>query len=140
MRHPIFLPMVALTVLVAVVWVRMYVSRIRETRKRRIDPEAYKTSAQTTGLLADVAAADNFRNLFEVPVLFYAVCCALAIAEAETPVQVFLAWLFVGLRAVHSFIHVTYNRVMHRFVSYVLGTVVVFTMWVLFAISLFERG
>ena len=32
-----------------------------------------------------------------------------------------LAWSFVALRAVHSLIHCSYNRVMHRFVAYLLG-------------------
>ena len=87
-----------------------------------------------------MAAADNFRNLFEAPVLFFAVCCALAITDTVTPLQVTLAWVFVGLRAVHSFIHVTYNRVMHRFAAYVASTICLFLMWGLFAYSLWKIG
>jgi hypothetical protein len=140
MRHPIFLPLVAQTVLVVVVWVRMYITRIRELRQRKLSPQTLSTSVQASGVLTDVAAADNFRNLFEIPVLFYAVGCALAIADAETVTQVVLAWLFVGLRAVHTYIHLTYNRVMHRFTVYVLSSVVVFVMWALFAVFLITDG
>ena len=140
MRHPIFLPMIAQTALVAFVWVRMYFTRVRELRQRRLDPQSLSTSAQAAGVLADVAAADNFRNLFEVPVVFYAVCCALAIAGAESVAQITLAWLFVGLRATHTFVHITYNRVMHRFAIYVLSTVVVFIMWGLLGVSLLTDG
>lgn len=50
--------------------------------------------------------------------------------------QVVLAWAFVGLRAVHSLIHVTYNRVVHRFFVYAASTLCVFAMWILFAVSL----
>ncbi len=132
--------MIAQTALVAFVWIRMYLTRIRELRQRQLNPQSLSTSAQASGLLTDVAAADNFRNLFEVPVLFYAVCCALAIAGAESVTQVALAWLFVGLRIVHTFIHVTYNRVMHRFAAYVLSTVVVFLMWAQLAVSLYTDG
>lgn len=137
MRYPILLPMIAQTALVAFVWIRMYFSRIREFRQRQLNPQSLSTSAQAAGVLTDVAAADNFRNLFEVPVLFYAVCCALAIAGADSVAQVALAWLFVGLRVVHTFIHLTYNRVMHRFAVYVLSTVVVFLMWAQLAVSLY---
>jgi hypothetical protein len=136
-RYPILLPMIAQTALVAFVWIRMYFSRIREFRQRQLNPQSLSTSAQAAGVLTDVAAADNFRNLFEVPVLFYAVCCALAIAGADSVAQVALAWLFVGLRVVHTFIHLTYNRVMHRFAVYVLSTVVVFLMWAQLAVSLY---
>lgn len=47
-----------------------------------------------------------------------------------------LAWSFVALRTAHSLIHVTYNRVVHRFAVYVLGTLCVFAMWALFAFQL----
>ena len=132
--------MIAQTALVAFVWIRMYLTRIRELRQRQLNPQSLSTSAQASGVLTDVAAADNFRNLFEVPVLFYAVCCALSIVGAESVTQVALAWLFVGLRIVHTFIHVTYNRVMHRFAAYVLSTVVVFLMWAQLAMSLYTDG
>ena len=46
------------------------------------------------------------------------------------PAQLVLAWTFVGLRCLHSFIQLTSNRVMHRFRVYVLGTLCVFGMWV----------
>jgi len=42
----------------------------------------------------------------------------------------------VALRAVHSFVHVTYNRVMHRFVVYIAGGVLLFAAWARFGWSL----
>jgi len=39
------------------------------------------------------------------------------------------AWIYVALRCVHSFIHLTYNRVIHRFVVYALSAVVLFVLW-----------
>jgi hypothetical protein len=132
--------MIAQTALVAAVWVRMYVTRIRELRARRLSPQSLATTAHAAGVLKDVAAADNFRNLFEIPVLFYAICCAVAVAGAESEAQVALAWVFVLLRGIHTLIHVTYNRVMHRFTVYVLSTLVVFAMWGLFAVALLAEG
>ena len=77
-------------------------------------------------------AADNFRNLFEVPVLFYVLCIALALNGGSTPGFVAAAWAYVGLRALHSLIHVTYNRVVHRFLVYVASTLLLFGMWIAF--------
>ena len=122
MRNAIFWPLVAQVVLVAIVAVRMYVVRVWEIRAQHIDPQSMATSRIAAQAFQNVAAADNFRNLFEIPVLFFAVCAALAITDSVTPLQLVLAWLYVGLRAVHSFIHVTYNRVMHRFSVYVAST------------------
>lgn len=138
MRNAIFWPLVAQVTLTGAVAVRMLVARVAEMRARRIRPQSIATSQTTAEALKDVAAADNFRNLFEAPVLFFAVCCAMAITDTVTPLQLALAWTYVGLRAVHSFIHVTYNRVMHRFAAYVASTICLFLMWGLFAHSLWK--
>ena len=139
MRNSIFWPLIAQVALTALVAVRMYVARISEIRARRVSPQVFATTRTAGGVFEDIAAADNFRNLFEVPVLFFAVCCALAITDTVTPVQLALAWLFVALRAAHSVIHVTYNRVLHRFAVYIASMLCVFAMWGLFAVSL-SRG
>ncbi len=140
MSYSIFWPAIAMVAVTAAIWVRMYFVRIGEMRTRRIHPQKVATSRAAAGVLEDVATADNFRNLFEVPVMFYAVCCALAITDTVTSLQLALAWGFVIARALHSFIHVTYNRVMHRFVVYVVGTLFVFAMWAVFAYQLATRG
>lgn len=140
MAKAIFFPVLAQVALVAAVWVRMYLRRIAEIRARKIDPQSLKTSEAAVGVLQDVAAADNFRNLFEVPVLFFAVCLALAVTGLVTPLQIGLAWIYVGLRAAHSLIHVTYNRVMQRFAAHAMSTVCVFAMWLLFGVSLWRNG
>jgi hypothetical protein len=140
MRNAIFWPLVAQVVLVGLVAGRLYAKRIGEMRARRIDPQSLATSRTAAEALRDVTGADNFRNLFEVPVLFFAVCCALAITDTVTSPQLVLAWLFVALRAAHSLIHVTYNRVMHRFGVYIASTLCVFAMWGLFAVSLWKSG
>jgi len=140
MHNAIFWPLIAQVALVAIVAVRMYVVRVGEIRAQHIDPQSMATSRIAAQAFQNVAAADNFRNLFEVPVLFFAVCAALAITDSVTPLQLVLAWLYVGLRAVHSFIHVTYNRVMHRFPVYVASTICVFLMWGLFAFALWRAG
>jgi hypothetical protein len=131
----ILLPCVALVALTAIVWVRLYVDRIGEMRSRRIRAQALATSRDTQALQR-VSAAENFRNLFEVPVLFYALCIALAATGTASGFFVAGAWVYVALRALHSFIHVTYNRVMHRFAVYSLSTLLLFLMWAVFGAQL----
>ncbi|MEO7385802.1 MAG: MAPEG family protein, partial [Gammaproteobacteria bacterium] len=76
------------------------------------------------------------RNLFEVPVLFFAVCLTILNLDLVTSVQLGLAWTFVSLRCLHSFIQLTSNTVMHRFRVYVLGTLCIFAMWAMLAFQL----
>ena len=48
--------------------------------------------------------------------------------------------MYVALRYVHSFIHLTYNRVMHRFTVYVLSTVILFVLWGVLAVQVLFSG
>ena len=141
MQTAIVLPAIALVLLTAIVWVRLYVDRIGEIRQRRINPQSLATSASAGQALQRVQASDNFKNLFEVPVLFYALCAVLASAQNVSAFFVVGAWIYVTLRYIHSFIHLTYNRVMHRFTVYVLSTVVLLALWAVLGIQvLWFRG
>jgi len=132
MNDPIWMPCAAMAGVTALVWLKLYWDRIGEMRARRIDPQALAT-ARATRELERPQAAENFRNLFEVPVLFYVLCVALVLTGGSTPGFVAAAWAYVGLRALHSLIHVTYNRVVHRFLVYVASTLLLFGMWAGFA-------
>lgn len=125
-------PLIAQVILTTVVWLRMYFSRSNEMKAKRLHPQKLATSRDRDAHLEDTRAADNFRNLFEVPVLFYTVCLVLFVAGAVTTAQLALAWAFVGLRAAHSAIQLTYNKVMHRFLVYLASTLCVLAMWALF--------
>ena len=138
MRQAIFHPALAMVALTIVVWLRMYASRIGEMKRERIHPQAVATSAQMAARLSDTRAADNFRNLFELPVLFYlALMVAALTGQVGMPVLV-LTWLFVALRVAHSAIHCTYNKVMHRFKVYALGAIVLWVLWGVLAAGLFR--
>lgn len=132
-------PVCALAVLTAIVWAWMYVDRIGEMRSRRIAPQRLPTAREAATILERTAAADNFRNLFELPVLFYALCVALFATELVSTLLLTLAWGYVALRTLHSLIHVTYNRVSHRFTVHLASTLLLFFMWGVFAIDLARR-
>ena len=129
---PVWLPAAALVGVTALVWVKLYADRIDEMRAKGIDAQEFASVRKAADRLERTLAADNFRNLFEVPVLFYLLCVALVLTGGSTPGFVAAAWVYVGLRALHSLIHVTYNRVMHRFSVYVASTVLLFGMWAAF--------
>ncbi|GAA0704741.1 MAPEG family protein [Dokdonella soli] len=125
----IFWPAVALALLTLIVWLRLFVVRIAEMYRLRIHPQSVATSARAAERFVDTRAADNFRNLFELPVLFYvALGIAFAIVAVDAP-MLMLAWLFVALRVLHSLIHCSYNRVMHRFGVYVASGIVLWMLW-----------
>jgi len=137
--HAILLPCVALAGLTFVVMGRMYVTRISEMRRRRIHPQKL-ASARQTAELEDTRASDHFRNLFEVPVLFYLLCTLLSITKLTTMFLLACAWGFVTLRCFHAYIHLTHNTVIRRFQTFLAGSFVLFVMWVAFAVRLIQIG
>jgi hypothetical protein len=50
-------------------------------------------------------------------------------------VQVGLAWVFVASRYAHSFIHLSYNNVLHRFAAFAIGLLILLAMWVRFGLQ-----
>ncbi len=129
-------PAFALAGLTCVVWCRMFVVRIGQMKRERIHPQSVATSAQAAARLTDSKVADNLRNLFELPVLFYAAVSIAVFTGSATPALSALAWLFVALRFAHSAIHCTYNKVMHRFVAYLAGGIVRWLLWAYLAFLL----
>jgi hypothetical protein len=94
---------------------------------------------ETANVPPDVAVANrNLMNLLEMPVLFYAVCLALYATGHVTSVTLCLAWLYVASRAVHTAIHLAYNRILYRFAPYALSNVVLLGLWLWFAAAVFS--
>ena len=116
----IFLPMLATMTLTAIVWFYMYARRIPAMRRARVSVQTYTTPDKITEHLPEDVnyAANNLKNLFEVPILFYGLCLYLFVSGNVDAAYVVAAWLFFLLRAFHSFVHCTRNIVMLRFYLY----------------------
>lgn len=140
MLADIVYPAVALVALTAVVWLRLYVDRVGEMMERHVDPQSLSTAAAAGQSLRKVQASDNLRNLFEIPVLFYALCALVAAQGLNSSVLVIGAWIYVALRCIHSYIHVTYNRVIHRFVVHAVSTMLLFGLWGVFLALILQRA
>ena len=126
----IFAPVLAMMELTFVVWAYMYIRRIPFIIRSRMSP----AQLATPGHLASVSPAqvsnpsDNFRNLFELPVLFYALSLWLAFANRVDGTYLAAAWVFVAFRALHSAVHCTVNIVLLRFWLYAISAVALWVM------------
>ena len=135
----LLLAALAMVVLTFAVGLRMLYCRVQEMREKRLHPQKAATSKTIAANLENIQAADNYRNLFETPVLFYAlVACAVAVAYAP-PWLVIGAWCYFGLRVVHTIIHCTYNNVMHRLAAFAIGFVLLVGLWIAFVLTLPNR-
>lgn len=75
-------------------------------------------------------AGQNYNHQFEAPVLFYVLCLGAMLAGIGNETTVMLAWGYVGLRVLHAAIHITYNRVLHRFAVFSLSSFVLIALFI----------
>ncbi len=129
LSNQLVLACVAMAMLSGIVLLRLLLVRVSEMKARRLGMQDVSTSLKVGGKLSNVQAADNFRNLFEMPVLFYALCAVLLATQQATAMLVQAAWVYVGLRYVHSLIQCSYNNVTHRFVVYFASSMLLLGMW-----------
>ena len=129
-------PMLGVMVLTAIVWFVMYARRIPAMQRARKPVQEYTTPDKVVELLPEVVnnPANNLRNLFELPVMFYALCLYLYVTGTAQQPDVIAAWVFLVFRVFHSAIQCTVNVVMLRFTSYCIAA---FALWFLLARAVF---
>ncbi|MBW4591959.1 MAG: MAPEG family protein [Brasilonema angustatum HA4187-MV1] len=126
-QDAIFGPFFATVFLTLLVWVYMYIRRISFITSLKTRPQ----DLATPGTLAQISPpnvsnpSDNLKNLFEIPVLFYALVLYLFITKQVDAVYVNTAWVFVVFRTLHSAVHCTFNLIMLRFYLYLFATLAV---------------
>jgi hypothetical protein len=84
--------------------------------------------------------AANFRNQFELPLLFYVVVAFALFVKGADLLMLILAWLFVLTRAIHAVIHVGPNKVRWRTPAFALGFLILMIMWAKLALHVATAG
>jgi hypothetical protein len=129
MQNAIFSPFFAMVFLTLLVWVYMYIRRISFITSRKLTPKDLTPSAFAQISPPSVSnPSDNLKNLFEIPVIFYALVLYLFITKQVDAVYVSASWVFVVFRALHSAVHCTFNRIILRFYLYLFATIAVWFM------------
>jgi hypothetical protein len=119
----IFGPFFAMMLLTLVVWIYMYARRIPFITRNQL-LRLQLTSFEFARLQPPEVAtpSDNLKNLFEIPVLFYALVLYLYATHQVDHVYVVAAWIFAVLRVLHSAVHCTFNLILLRFGLYAAAT------------------
>jgi hypothetical protein len=126
-----------LTVFVLILLGRVRARSMKE-RGQTLDDLALATDADWNTTATKVA--NNFKNQFEIPILFYSVCAFALITRTVDPAMLGLACLFVLSRTVHTMVHVGRNIVAWRGGAFLLGVATVVTMWVLLLVRALSTG
>jgi len=122
-------PVLALIVWTFVMWFWMYGTRIPAMRQAGIDPAKIKGKESLSLLPAQVNwVADNYNHLHEQPTVFYALATYSHLVGVTDDLNVWLAWVYVALRIVHSLVQAISNFVPVRFYIFAASSLVL--MWI----------
>ena len=108
----------------------LVIGRFRSVRLGDVAPHYYKTLDGDNPPDYVKKPTRHWSNLYEVPVLFYAVCLAILVRGQEDNLFIYMAWAFLCLRLLQALIHTTYNNVYHRLITFASGMAVVLAMWI----------
>jgi len=126
----ILYPVFVMFLLVTGVLSRMGWLRIGGVLRGTVDVEFYRTYDRGEEPEPLRQVTRHFINLFEMPVLFYVGVVIAYVTNQATFWLVGLAWSFVGLRLVHSYVHLGSNDVAKRLSAYVSSGLVLLVFWV----------
>jgi len=104
----------------------MFSRRVKAIKQKSVSLKHFKTYS-TDDVVPEQAlqAARNYTNLLETPTLFYMVCIFTFLFHRVDILSLMLAWCFVALRIIHSYIHITHNNVVHRMRTFALSWLII---------------
>lgn len=124
----IFYPVAVLVFWTLMVLVLMGSARVKAVKKGEV-PASYFRDYQGEVPERLAVAERHFRNMLELPPLFYLACVVTYMTGNVDGWMVGLAWAFVILRLAHSGVHLGGNVVNTRFFVFLLGLAVLASMW-----------
>ena len=126
----ILLPMASLALWTLIVLLILPYRRIQAVKNRQINVDDFKFG-ESANVPPEVSLPNrHLMNLLEMPVLFYVACLTLVITLRVDATFIYLAWAYFVSRVIHSYVHLTYNNVIHRLRAFALSNLILTIIWI----------
>jgi hypothetical protein len=133
-------PLFALAFWTSFVLLLIPIARFRAAFRRQVVSDDFK-HGESGNVPPHVSLPNrNYMNLLELPVLFYVAGVLIYVTGGATPAMLMTAWAYVGLRVLHSLIHLTYNHVIQRMLVFATSNFVLVALWVLAGFKIFVQA
>lgn len=134
-------PTVAMAALIFAVWAVLLQQRFAHIAANRPVAADFANAEAVGRYFRPVERpAQNLANLFEMPVLYFALVPLLIVTGSASGIQVALAWAFVALRLVHSIIQIGPNAIRARARVFIAASVALFAMWLGFVVDMLAHS
>lgn len=129
-------PLFAMVLLTFSVIFRLGRMRVAAVRNQRVNYKFYLTYRGYEEPDDLVTTSRHLVNLFETPILFYVAGILIFVTEQTSLLLVLLSWAYVAVRCVHAYVHMTSNRLLHRFRIFFISLIFLALVWIVFAVQL----
>lgn len=126
----ILYPLFAMFVLTAFCLFRLAGLRVAAVRRGEVDPRFFRLYREGSEPDLLRVHSRHLQNLFEAPVLFYAIVIIAFVTQQAGTLVLVLAWAYVAFRYAHSYVHLTSNKVLPRFRLFAASWLVLVVLWV----------
>ena len=136
-RQAILYPLFVMVLITFAVMYGLFFINFRALKQKDVRLSFYKLfkSDDETPHYLD-AARMHYRNMFEVPLLFYVLVLFLYFSNSVTVLDVILAWLFVGGRFAHFLVRsFRYDDVLIRLKCFGFSVIILTIHWILVMIK-----
>lgn len=132
----ILLPMAGLAIWTLLVLLILPYKRLRAVKNKQAKVSDFRFG-ESANVPPDVSIPNrHLMNLLEMPILFYVACLTLVVTQQVDLLYVSLAWAFFVARIAHSFVHLTYNNVIHRLQAFAVSNFILTAIWLRLIFSL----
>jgi len=121
-NQAIFFPVIALALWTQAVLGLIPFHRVRATRDGSLTPDDFKLGESARVPAAVSIPNRNYMNLLELPLLFY-------VTTTLDGFVIACAWVYVVFRILHSLVHLSYNKVLHRVALFAISNLTLLVMW-----------
>lgn len=136
----ILYPLFVMVLLSMVVGLRMLQLRFRAVLQDGLPPAYFQLNRGGKPPAYMLQAEQHYTNLYETPVLFYAVVILIYVLNMTNLFSLILAWAYIASRLVHAYVHLGQNRLSQRRHSFLTSIGLIAMLWSYVFISLLKTG
>jgi len=130
----IIYPLLSMIFLTLIVGVQLLYCNSKAVLKGKVNIESFRLfDSEIPNHLKSVS--QHYKNMFELPVLFYVLCILFIINDNYTDFDVIIAWGFVSFRFLHSLVRIPNQNVSLRFGLFIGSFVMLIIGWISFILS-----
>jgi hypothetical protein len=122
-------PMILMVLLTFIVGLSAMIHRIASVKSGAVSPQYFKLMEGQDVPEIITKTTRCFNNMFEVPLLFYVGCLLSISLDVESSIGLLLAYVFVLMRYIQAYIHLTSNHLIHRMLSFWLAFISAMGLW-----------